>query len=89
MGECAAHLLEQHRLLEEAQARATVLLGYRDAGPAELGQLEPRGRGMRLEVRARLRTELLLLGREGEVHYRLLPAVTTSATSGGRARARR
>ena len=75
--ERVAELLEQDRLLDEAEAGAPVLLGDRDAEPAELRQLGP-GVGGCLPVAvervavgepaARLALQLLLLVREGEVH---------------------
>ncbi len=66
----ASELLEQHRLLDEREACAALLLGDRDAGPAELGEIGPgrlRGGG---EERARLLAKLVLLWGEGEVHQR-------------------
>ena len=68
MEQRAATLLVQHRLVEEAEARAAVLLGDRGAGPAELRELAPGRLGVRREERACLLPELLLQRREGEVH---------------------
>jgi hypothetical protein len=58
----------EHRLLEEAETRAAVLLRDRRAGPAELGQLRPRRLGRVGEEPPRLVAELLLQRREREVH---------------------
>ena len=65
--EHAPGLLVEHRLLEERQAGAAVLLGDRRTRPAELGELCPRRRGRRLEEGARLAAKLVLKGCEGEV----------------------
>ena len=75
--ERVAELLEQDRLLQEAEPCAALLFGHRDAEPAELGELGP-GVLLRLPVpvervalgepRARLALQVLLLAREGEVH---------------------
>ncbi len=64
----ATELLEQHGLLEEGESGAAVLLRDRDARPAELGDLRPRGLRGRGEELARLLAKRLLLGCEGEVH---------------------
>ena len=75
------HLLEQDRLLEEAEAGAAVLLGDRDAGPAELGELLPgRLRDSRRGTRAPASRSSSCSG---------VNAKSISATSAGRARARR
>ncbi len=66
----AAELLEQHRLLDEAEPDAAVLLRDRDARPAELGQVLPRRLRVLREIRAGLLAKRLLLGCEGEVHQR-------------------
>ena len=92
-----AQLLEQHRQLDGAEALAAVLLGDRDAGPAELAQLppqrvvvgaaprRPRARARTASGReqlARGRLDLVLVLGEVEVHAAHPPAA-------GRARARR
>ena len=66
----AAELLEEHGLLEEREPRAALLLRDRDARPAELGEVAPGRLRAVGEVRPRLLAQLLLLGREGEVHQR-------------------
>src|SRR2546423_1437110 len=84
----APELLEQQRLLDEAETRTAVLLRHRDAEPAELGELAPGARvpafagvgelGDALrrealrEIRPPLGAELLLLVGEGEIHQRPL-----------------
>ena len=60
--ERAAGLLDQDRLLEEAEPGAAPLLGDRDAEPAQLAQLGQSALRVRLEERARLAAQLLLLG---------------------------
>ncbi len=76
----APHLLEQDRLLEEAEPGASVLLRYRDPGPAELRELLPGRLFVGRQEGSRLGAQLLLLRRECEVH--------ATSTSAGRARAR-
>jgi hypothetical protein len=66
--ERSPELLVQHGLLDEAEPGATELLGDRDARPAELGELRPGRGGRRLEERACLRAQLVLLGGERGVH---------------------
>ena len=77
MRERTAHLLEQDRLLEEAEAGAAVRLGDRDPGPAELGELCHDGSGCAARNARACVAELLLLGREGEVHQRDLGRPST------------
>ena len=71
-------LLEQHRLLDEAEPGAARLLGHGDAEPAQLGQLVPRRLAL-VEQRARLAAQLVLLFREGESHLDLGRPSTRSA----------
>ena len=66
--ERAAELLEEHRLLEEGEAGAAVLLRDGHACPAELRQLRPRRLGCRGEELAGLLAERVLLFGEREVH---------------------
>ena len=68
----AAQLLEEHRRVEERE-----VLALQDPDPAELGQLLERRRRRRLEERARLAAEVVLLCAEGEVHQRPLGRPST------------
>jgi hypothetical protein len=61
-------LLVDHRLLEEREPGAAVVLGDARAGPAELGERLPARLRRRLEEAARLGAELVLEVREGEIH---------------------
>jgi hypothetical protein len=66
--ERAARLLVDHRLLEEREPCAAVLLGHAGPGPAQLGERVPARLRRRLEEPARLRAELVLEVGEGQVH---------------------
>ena len=68
MEERPSGLLVEHRLVEEAEPGAAVLLGDRRAGPAELRELRPGRLGVRREEGARLRAQLVLQRGEGEIH---------------------
>ena len=72
-----AGLLEQDRLVDEREPAAAALLGDGDAEPAQLAQLRERRVRVRLEERARLAAQLLLLLRERELHQRLLGRPST------------
>ena len=75
--ERAARLLEQDRLVDEREPAAAAILRNRDAEPAELAQLRERGVRVRLEERARLAAQLLLLLAERELHQRDLGRPST------------
>src|SRR5688572_14671470 len=66
--ERAAGLLEQDRLVDEGEPAAASLFGNRDAEPAELAQVCEWCVSVRLQVRASLAAQLLLLLRERELH---------------------
>ena len=68
--EHAAELLEEHRSVEKGEVAAL-------PDPAELGELLHRRRRCRLEEGACLAAKVLLLGREREVHQRLLGRLST------------
>ena len=69
MEQRGARSLVQHRLLEEREPCAAVLLGDGRTRPAELGELRPRRLGRVGEESARLLAKLLLQRREGKIHY--------------------
>ena len=75
--ERAAGLLEEDRLVDEREPAAAALLRDRDAEPAELAQLRERRVGVRLQERARLAPQLLLLLGERELHQRDLGRPST------------
>ena len=74
--EHAAELLEEHRSVEERE-----VVALQDPDPAELGELLHRRRRCRLEERARLAAKVVLLGREREVHQRLLGRPSTRSAT--------
>ena len=59
--ERATGFLEQDRLVDEREPAAAAVLGDGDAEPAELAELRERCVRVRLEERARLAAQLLLL----------------------------
>ena len=74
-GTCASarpSSLVEDCLLQEPEPGTAPLLGHGDTGPAELGELRPGRIRCRLQKGSRLHAELLLLGREGEVHRQRL-----------------
>ncbi len=78
VGQRAPHLLEEHRLLEKAEARAAVCSPRTDT-PVQPNSARSAHVRLRVhrEIGPRLRAELLLLGREREVHQRDLGRPST------------